>query len=373
MVPKVLLPIAAVVSLVPLLVTPPVTGAAGPLPDVSPGVPPGVPALPDTPTVGVTPGNGGASAEIGVGDTAIQVGAGPGGVNVGTRSRGSKPGATSPTDSMPVGTPGDRPGRRLRAVTGGPGAVVYGAAATRGRAVRLDGKTAGAGRGNTNATPGKARRGLSLGGSAPGGRQNSRLAPFFELIDRVPPVVWAGVALLGLIALGIWGAWVRTRRRLEGNAFVDPVTGIANAAAFEGLLDRELERAKRYKRPLALVLLEVGAPEHTGLLTLRDATLRAVTAAIRERIREGDTIARLGASRFAVISPEATAGAAETLARALELRLEELRVHVAVGTAERQPTDLGPQDLLARTEAELVQSAVPEDEPARLRPALRAA
>jgi diguanylate cyclase (GGDEF)-like protein len=193
-----------------------------------------------------------------------------------------------------------------------------------------------------------------------------------EFVDRVPPLVRAGIALLALIALAIWAAWVRARRRLAQNAFVDPVTGIANAAAFESLLERELERAKRYKRPLALVLLEVGAPEHTGLLTLRDQTLRDVTAAIRGRIREGDTIARLSSSRFAVISPEATVASAETLARALELRLEELRVHVTAGIAERQPTDLGARDLVARAQAGLTQPAEP-GEPVRLRPALRAA
>jgi diguanylate cyclase (GGDEF)-like protein len=163
-----------------------------------------------------------------------------------------------------------------------------------------------------------------------------------------------------MLALAVWGAWVRGRRRLERNAFVDPVTGVANAPAFEGLLARELERAKRYKRPLALLLLEVSDGRHSVLPPL-DQTLRDVTKAIQERLREGDVIVRLGSSRFAVICPEATAASGETLARALEARLEEMRVHVAVGTAERQPTDLGPRHLLARAEAGL---AKPDPDPA---------
>jgi diguanylate cyclase (GGDEF)-like protein len=141
---------------------------------------------------------------------------------------------------------------------------------------------------------------------------------------------------------------------------VDPVTGVANAPAFEGLLARELERAKRYKRPLALLVLEVSDARHSVMPPL-DQTLRDVTKAIRERLREGDIIARLGPSRFAVICPEATAASGETLARALEARLEEMRVHVAVGTAERQPTDLGPRQILARAEAGL---AKPDPDPA---------
>lgn len=357
----------AVISLAALLVAPPVAGAAGPLPDL-----PASPALPDAPTVTVTPdGSGGATVGVGAGDTTLQVGAGPGGLSVGTRPRSSNPGTgtgtANPVDSVPVSTPRDRPGRLRTAA--GPGAVVFGSSG--GRAQRLDGQHTGSRPGSTSAPTN--HHGARFGTVSPGGRENSRLAPFIEFIERVPLVVKVGVALLALIALAMWAAWVRARRRLAQNAFVDPVTGIANAAAFEGLLDRELERAKRYKRPLALILLDVGAAEHSGLLPLRDQTAREVASAIRGRIREGDTIVRLGSSRFAVISPEATASSAKTLARALELRLEQLRVHVSVGTAERQPTDFGPKDLAARAEADLTQSSSPAGERARLRPALRAA
>jgi diguanylate cyclase (GGDEF)-like protein len=196
---------------------------------------------------------------------------------------------------------------------------------------------------------------------------------FFEWIERIPTFVRAGIAALGLVALMVWAAWVRTRRRLAQNAFVDPVTGIANAPAFEGLLGRELERARRYKRPLALLVLEVSDAHHS-FLPLLDQTLRDVTVAIQERLREGDTVARLSSSRFAIICPEATATSGETLARSLEARLEEMRVHVSVGTAERQPTDLGPQDLLARAEAGLSRpDPTPDADRSGRRPLLKAA
>jgi diguanylate cyclase (GGDEF)-like protein len=169
------------------------------------------------------------------------------------------------------------------------------------------------------------------------------------------------MAALAALALLIWAGWVRARRQLARNAFVDPVTGVANAPAFEGLLARELERAKRYKRPLALLLLEV-SDARQSLLPLLDQTLRDVTGAIQERTREGDIIARLGPARFAIICPEATASAAQTHARALEARLEEMRLHATVGTAERQATDVGPQQILARAEEAL--EAAPEPEPA---------
>src|SRR4051794_4087277 len=345
----------AVISLAALLVAPPAAGAAGPLPDL-----PASPALPDAPTVTVTPdGSGGATIGVGAGETTLHVGAGPGGLSVGTRPRSSSPGTgtgtASPVDSVPVSIPRDRPGRS-GTVGGAPGAVVFGPHSSSGRTARLDGRPAGDARKGTLAA---GNRNVRFQAAPPAGQPNSRLAPFIEFIDRVPFVVKVGVALLALVALAMWAAWVRARRRLDRNAFVDPVTGIANAAAFEGLLDRELERAKRYKRPLGLIVLDVGAAEHAGLLPLRDQTARDVASAIRGGIREGDTIVRLGSSRFAVISPEATAPSAKTLGRSLERRLEELRVHVAVGTAERQPTDLGARDLLTRAESDLTQSGPP--------------
>jgi GGDEF domain-containing protein len=116
------------------------------------------------------------------------------------------------------------------------------------------------------------------------------------------------------------------------------------------LLGGELERAKRYKRPLALVVLEVSEIQRARL-PLLDQRLRDVTEAIRSHVRDSDTVGRLGASRFAVICPEATAASAETLARGLELCLEEMRLHVAAGTAERQPTDLTADHILARAAA----------------------
>ena len=101
---------------------------------------------------------------------------------------------------------------------------------------------------------------------------------------------------LGLVALALWVAWASNRRRLASNAFVDPVTGIANAAAFTGMLDRELERATRYKRPLGLLLLDVSERDREDgtLLGLRDTTLREASDAISKSVRKAETIAILG-------------------------------------------------------------------------------
>jgi diguanylate cyclase (GGDEF)-like protein len=331
----------AAVSLAALLAVP-VAFAAGPLPGT-----PSLPALPAAPSVTVTPTGDGAVVDVGAGDTTLSVGAGPSGVALAQRGRNGSSGGVVVEPDLPVSVPGDRPGRNASpAPLGGDPAILFGpspsgggTAAAHNPGLLRPGSTS-APQSRTSAAP-----------PVPGGREHTRLPPFLEFVEQIPTAVIVGIAALVLLALGLWGAWVRQRRRFDQNAFVDPVTGIANAPAFDGLLARELERARRYKRPLALLMLDVNDARHGRLLAPLDQTLRNATVAVQECLRQGDMVARLGQSRFAVICPEATAVSAETLARAIELRLEEMRLHVAIGTAERQATDLESGDLEARAEA----------------------
>jgi diguanylate cyclase (GGDEF)-like protein len=353
-----------------VLVFPATAAPAGPVPD-PPFTPP---ALPGDPTIGVTPGSDGATADLGAADRTLQLGAGTGGLTIRPGSRASGSPSGGPKESFPVGIGPLFPGREAQTSGGGPSAVLFGPP-NAGKAGARGGITSGAGRAGRRGN--KSRSGAGSPhrsrSATPSDSTTTKRWPFFDLVDHIPGAVKAGVVALAILALGIWGAWVRARRRLAHNAFVDPVTGIANGPAFEGLLARELTRAKRYKRPLALLVVEVSDAPHS-ILPLRDQTLRDVTAVIEEQLREGDIIARLGPARFGIICPEATTTAGETLARALEARLEEMRVHVSVGTAERQPTDLGPEQILSRAESGLAaHDPAPGTERDRRRALLRVA
>jgi diguanylate cyclase (GGDEF)-like protein len=331
-----------------------------------------LPQLPGSPSVTVNPGGqGGVTLDVGVADEALHVGAGPGGVSVNRSARSASPGGGESGGDQPVSTPGDRPGD---------GRSVPPATNTGGGSLLVDpspvadtGLAARSARDGTQpeSTP-RTSTVASREGGPPPPPKRSRLPPFIAFVEKIPDFVKVGVAALTLVAIAVWFGWVRARRRLTHNAFVDPVTGLANAPAFDGLLARELDRARRYKRPLALVLLDVSEVRPTMLLPLLDHNLREVTRAIQDPTRESDIVARLGQSRFAIICPEATAAAAETLARALELRLEEMRLHAVSGTAERLATDTEPGHLEARAEERMGASIGPEST-ARIGPALRAA
>lgn len=175
------------------------------------------------------------------------------------------------------------------------------------------------------------------------------VAPVIDLIEKIPTAVWAALASLGLIALALWLMWVRGRRRLERNAWVDTDSPEMNVVAFETLLAQEWARSDRYRRPLGLLLLELEEPTSgDGRRPLTGRYRSDAQDAITTHAREADTVAQLSPSRFAVICPESSQGSIETLARRLEHSLEAARVHARVGTAGRLESDRGPADLVSR-------------------------
>ena len=178
----------------------------------------------------------------------------------------------------------------------------------------------------------------------------------FDLIERIPAAVRAGLVALAVIALVMWGLWVRGRRRLQQNAYLDPDTDVANMAAFEQVLDHEWQRASRYQRPLGLLLLEVEQRGGGGIRLLGERDAEAAAEDIGREVRESDMVARLGPSRFAVICPEAPQGSGETLAHAIEHRLEERRLRCWASFAERAESDDRPAELVARAAAGLARA-----------------
>ena len=86
----------------------------------------------------------------------------------------------------------------------------------------------------------------------------------------------------------------------------DRLTGLANRVTFERMLELEIARATRQGTPLAVVLLDVDGlsdiNEREGA-RVADEVLRHVAAAIADRVRLLDTVARFGDDEFVVIAP----------------------------------------------------------------------
>jgi diguanylate cyclase (GGDEF)-like protein len=104
---------------------------------------------------------------------------------------------------------------------------------------------------------------------------------------------------------------------LREHAERDPLTLLRNRRAFERLLAAETDRFERYRRPLAMLVLDL---DHFKAINDRhgheagDEVLRSVARTLAACIRDVDTAARLGGEEFVVLLPETTLAAAVEVA-----------------------------------------------------------
>jgi diguanylate cyclase (GGDEF)-like protein len=151
------------------------------------------------------------------------------------------------------------------------------------------------------------------------------------------------------------------RGELERSATVDPMTGVASRAAILERLRAEVAMARRYRHPLAVVLLDVdrfGAVNAEYGLAAGDAVLREIALRFRLRVREADALGRLGSDGFIATLPHTDEAGAATFADALRHRLglrpiaigeAQAPITVSIGVATMRPgEDLDVDGLVAR-------------------------
>jgi diguanylate cyclase (GGDEF)-like protein len=112
----------------------------------------------------------------------------------------------------------------------------------------------------------------------------------------------------------------RRFRRLEAEARIDPLTGLATRAAFRDRIVKELLRAERYQRPLALLIADVDHFKHYNDSLghpAGDRLLRQVGRMVRGQARQVDFGARYGGDEFAILLPETVKVAAGSMAERL--------------------------------------------------------
>ncbi|PKL49731.1 MAG: hypothetical protein CVV42_05180 [Candidatus Riflebacteria bacterium HGW-Riflebacteria-2] len=119
-------------------------------------------------------------------------------------------------------------------------------------------------------------------------------------------------------------------KRTEKLAFTDPLTELFNHRYFQETLSHEFTRAKRYNKPLSLMLIDIDFfkkfNDTYGHL-VGDKVLRHVATVFNKSVREQiDTVARYGGEEFAVILPETSIEGATRFAERIRAAVEESRV-----------------------------------------------
>jgi len=90
----------------------------------------------------------------------------------------------------------------------------------------------------------------------------------------------------------------------------DELTGINNRARFVEICEEEIKRAKRYNNPLSFTIMD---PDYLRMINetygnaTGDEVLKSLVQLVQSKLRETDTIGRIGGEEFAIIMPQ-TAG-----------------------------------------------------------------
>ena len=110
-------------------------------------------------------------------------------------------------------------------------------------------------------------------------------------------------------------------RALAEQSERDPVTSLPNRAAFDRKLHDEVERARRYRRELSIVLFDVDGFKSVNDLfghPAGDRILAQVATVLKSSLRQSDLVFRYGGDEFAAICPETSSGAIAHALRRLE-------------------------------------------------------
>ncbi len=135
----------------------------------------------------------------------------------------------------------------------------------------------------------------------------------------------------------------------ERLSVTDELTGVRNRRYFNGRVDEEIQRSRRFGKPLCLMILDLDyfkRVNDTYGHAAGDQVLRTTAQVMSSVIREVDVIARYGGEEFGVLLPETQQGEATSVADRIRSSLErqifvvagtEVRVTASVGLAELRP------------------------------------
>jgi diguanylate cyclase (GGDEF)-like protein len=108
-------------------------------------------------------------------------------------------------------------------------------------------------------------------------------------------------------------------------SLTDGLTGIHNRRYFEILLEKEVDRSRRYSRDLAVIMVDIDLFKHYNDSfghQAGDEALREIAQCIRDGARRGlDVVTRYGGEEFAVILPETDAEGAWLVAEEIRRRV----------------------------------------------------
>jgi len=132
------------------------------------------------------------------------------------------------------------------------------------------------------------------------------------------------VALISRLKVNVLS--FQLKKRLELSAITDGLTGLFNHRHSLERLDGEILKARRYNRPLSLIMMDIDNFKHINDTQGHqggDLVLSSIADTIRTHVRETDVAGRYGGEEFLIVLPETDIAAARRTA-------EKLRTAIAI-------------------------------------------
>lgn len=150
--------------------------------------------------------------------------------------------------------------------------------------------------------------------------------------------------------------------RLEILASTDSLTGLPNRQAIMNKAEKEFARAKRYARPLSIVMIDIdhfkSINDQHGHAT-GDLVLSQVGNICQSALRGSDIIGRIGGEEFVLLLPDTPQLSAEHVAERMRVELAnttittnqlDLQITASFGVATLSDNDHSLQDMLDRAD-----------------------
>jgi diguanylate cyclase (GGDEF)-like protein len=180
--------------------------------------------------------------------------------------------------------------------------------------------------------------------------------PELSPTDRVVSTAAAAPLALALRNL-------RVLHELQQQGIIDQLTGCLNRATGVMNLQGELRRARRARRPVSILMIDIdhfkSINDTRGHLA-GDAVLEKLGAMIGEVLRTTDIRCRFGGDEFLVILPETALAGAEHVAiklraamKGLDTGVDGIRPTLSIGVAQAERGEMDSAALVGRADAAL--------------------
>ena len=122
----------------------------------------------------------------------------------------------------------------------------------------------------------------------------------------------------------------RSNKKLERLSQIDGLTSLYNRITWEGHLEREFKRCRRYSRSAAVVMFDIDHFKNindTFGHQAGDEAIRQLSSTLRHQIRETDIAGRYGGEEFAVLLIDTPISNALVFCERLRRAIERILIH----------------------------------------------